>query len=152
MDNKAILNLVDTALNADIRAVKICVRKLTSQVCNKNNELYEELMLRLETNGLRAIEQTKPLPVDSDSRLSLIRFESPVIIDSSPVHTKEIEERLKQVVLERAHFRINFGRVISGKILIIPRAAWRRKNNVGKMASKKNKLALAYIKFSNSNE
>lgn len=101
MDNKVILNLVDTALSADTRAVKMCLRKLASQVRSENKDLYEALMVRLAASSLRSAEHTKPLPVDSDSRLNLVRIESPVIMENPPVHTEQVGLQLKQVILER---------------------------------------------------
>jgi len=102
MDNQVILNLVDTALKGEERAVQMAVRKLASKVRESDKELYKALSLRLSGSNLRGVEAaSKPLPVDSDSRLNLVRVENPVLMGTLPVHSNDISAFLEQVLLER---------------------------------------------------
>lgn len=104
MENKLILKIVDAGLKGDTRATQMSVRKLASAVRNSNTELFKELSSRLAEPQVRRLSSaniSKPPPVDSDSRLSLIRFESDIRTDHPPIHSSKVDELLKQVLLER---------------------------------------------------
>lgn len=102
MENKLILKIVDSALQGNIRSAQIAIRKLASKVRMTDEELFKELSLRLSNVHTRSIERTgTQLPVDSDSRLSLVRIENPVVLDKPPIYSNLIKNSLEQVLLER---------------------------------------------------
>lgn len=65
-------------------------------------ELYHFINSRLQSNLLRSKDNSKILPVDTDSRLQLVRVENPVIMSSIPILSESIESKLFQVVKERS--------------------------------------------------
>ena len=103
MDIKKILDLLDSLLKIEDKSVDMVIRRFASSVRNTDKELYTEISLRLKHfNTLRSKSNiAKPIPVDSDSRLNLIRKEFPVVLDNSPTYPNEIENILAQVILER---------------------------------------------------
>lgn len=100
MDSKILLNLVDKALSGEQRAIQMAVRKLASKIRLSDQELYYEISNRLMGSNLRNVD-SKPLPVDSDSRMQLVRVENPVVLEQSPIHSKSIKTTLNQIILER---------------------------------------------------
>lgn len=104
MKDKVVLDLVDAALKGDTAVVQMAVRKLASSIRVSNPPLYEQLSNKVAAVSLRSREIRKvPLPVDSDSRQSLIKVEDPVYLDKEPVHSIEISEAFEQVLLERQY-------------------------------------------------
>ncbi|MBV6597576.1 AAA family ATPase, partial [Acinetobacter baumannii] len=65
-------------------------------------ELYHFINSRLQSNLLRSKDNSKILPVDTYSRLQLVRVENPVIMSSIPILSESIESKLFQVVKERS--------------------------------------------------
>lgn len=105
MEEKIILSLVDAALKGDKQMAQMAVRKLASKARNGDPSLFGKLSEKLKISALRSSDlAARPLPVDSDSRQNLIRIENPIVLDKAPVHTEEIRESFKQVLLEREHF------------------------------------------------
>lgn len=104
MEDKVILSLVDAALKGDKKMAQMVVRKLASKIRTENSSLYGQLSERLEMDVLRSSgAETHPLPVDSDSRQSLIRVENPVFLDMPPIHSDDIRMSFDQILLERKH-------------------------------------------------
>lgn len=103
MDNKTLLNFVDAALSGDSRAVQMSLRKLISKTKDKNQELYREFVSRVSNDALRAATTNKPIPVDSDSRLQLVKFEVPKSTFKKPIHSDSVQRALSQVLEEREH-------------------------------------------------
>jgi SpoVK/Ycf46/Vps4 family AAA+-type ATPase len=68
---------------------------------HRDPELSEKILSRLSASGLRSAPPAKPIPVDSDSRLNLVRVENPVVMDDAPVYSEDILVLLDQVILER---------------------------------------------------
>ncbi|MBY6108280.1 AAA family ATPase [Ferrimonas balearica] len=101
MNTKALLNLVDSALKADTRAVQMSIRTLASKVRKEDEYLYSELMKRLQSSALRSLDSTAPTPVDSDSRLQLVKVEDDVKLDGNPVLSQTTFAQLMQVIAER---------------------------------------------------
>lgn len=102
MENKLILKIVDSALQGNIRSAQIAIRKLASKVRATDKELFKELSSRLSNDYTRSIERTgTQIPVDSDSRLSLVRTENPVTLDKPPIYSDLVKNSLEQVLLER---------------------------------------------------
>lgn len=104
MEDRLLLGVVDAALKGDPGAAQMAVRKLASGVRVSNEALYEQLIERLHTVSLRARANSKPLPVDSDSRQSLVKLESPTSLERAPVFTDEVRVAFEQIMLERKYF------------------------------------------------
>lgn len=106
MDIKIILDFIDLLLKMEDSSVDMIIRRFGSKVRNTDKELYLAISSRLgRSNALRSINNKadKPIPVDSDSRLNLIRKEFPVIVENTPIYSDEIEAVLNQVILERKY-------------------------------------------------
>lgn len=104
VEDKVILRLVDAALKGDTNLAQMAVRQFASKIRTVNSSLYGQLSERLEMDAIRSGgTRTRPLPVDSDSRQSLIRIEDPVTLDKPPVHPIEINDYFDQILLERKH-------------------------------------------------
>lgn len=101
MDSKAILSLIDLALSGDARTLRMHLHKMAVKSGHRDPELSEKILSRLSANGLRSVQPAKPIPVDSDSRLNLVRVENPVVMDEAPIYCEDILALLDQVVLER---------------------------------------------------
>lgn len=101
MDSKAILSLIDLALGGDPRTLRMHLHKMATKSLRHDPELSEKILSRLSAIGLRSAQPAKPIPVDSDSRLNLVRVENPVAMDDAPIYSEEILALLEQVVLER---------------------------------------------------
>lgn len=101
MDLKLNQLLINTALTGNVRSVEMALKKIAPKVKVENPELYEFIVNKLRLNAVRSFENSKILPVDSDSRLQLVRVENPVIIISPPILSDEIENKLLQVTKER---------------------------------------------------
>lgn len=101
MDSKAILSLIDLALSGDPRTLRMHLHKIAVKSGRQDPELSEKILSRLSASGLRSVQPVKPIPVDSDSRLNLVRVESPVVMEEAPIYAEEILALLDQVVLER---------------------------------------------------
>ena len=106
MDIKLILDLIDLLVKMEDSSVDMTIRRFASKVRKIDNELYLKISSRLnQANTMRSKNHRleKPTPVDSDSRLNLIRREYPVIIEKNPIYSYEIGAVLNQVILERKH-------------------------------------------------
>lgn len=102
MNTKAILSIIDSALKGDSSNAQMAVRKFASSIRTTNKDLYEQISGRLSSNALRSADRgLQTLPVDSDSRLNLVRVESPVSLSEEPIHSSSIRATLDQIVLER---------------------------------------------------
>ncbi|WP_258405958.1 AAA family ATPase [Shewanella acanthi] len=104
MENKLILRLAEAALSGDKNLGQMAVRQFSSRIRATNANLYELLINKLEINATRSLNlNNKPLPVDVDTRQSLIKIENPVSLDKAPVHAFNVGEALEQILLERKY-------------------------------------------------
>ncbi|PSV88401.1 AAA family ATPase [Photobacterium iliopiscarium] len=104
MDDKIILGLVDAALRGDKNTAQMAVRKMASKIRLSNATLYEQLTQKLNSDALRSADiKRAPLPVDSDSRQSLVRVEESTILSKPPVYSDSVYNSLEQVLLERKY-------------------------------------------------
>jgi len=104
VEDKVILKLADAALKGDKNIGHMAVRQLASKVRTVNAGLYQKLTDRLQASALRGMgDGHKPLPVDSDTRQSLVRVEDPVVLDHEPIYSVEVGEAIEQILLERYH-------------------------------------------------
>lgn len=103
MEHKVVLNLVDAALRGDSDAIQMAVRRLASKIRTSDSQLYELLAKRLNSDPLRGRQIDKPLPVDSDSRQSLVKVEPFPSFSSRPVYSEEIQLAFEQILLERTY-------------------------------------------------
>ncbi|QHH95444.1 ATP-binding protein [Acinetobacter gyllenbergii] len=101
MDLKDYQNLVDAALSGNSRVGKMVLKKVATKIKITDPELYDYIKLKLSDSGLRSVENAKPLPVDTDSRLNLVRLENPAICLDSPVLSTKSNQLLEQVLEER---------------------------------------------------
>lgn len=102
MDDKVILKLVDAALSGDKHLGQMAVRQFASKIRLENTNLYKRITEKLHVDAIRSTElQRQPLPVDADTRQNLVRMENPVLLDKSPVYSSDVEESLRQILLER---------------------------------------------------
>lgn len=104
MDDKVIVKLAEAALSGDKKLGQMVVRQLASKIRVSNENLYEQLSEKLSVRSTRAAEiKAKPLPVDTDSRQTLVRVEDPVSLEAPPVHSNDVGEAFEQILLERMH-------------------------------------------------
>ncbi|WP_318442579.1 AAA family ATPase [Photobacterium leiognathi] len=104
MDDKIILGLVDAALRGDKNTAQMAVRKMASKIRLSNTTLYEQLTQKLTSDALRSADIKRvPLPVDSDSRQSLVRVEESTMLSKPPVYSDSVYDSLEQVLLERKY-------------------------------------------------
>ncbi len=104
MEDKYILNLIDVALKGDKSTAQMIVRKFASKIRKDSPFLYEQINQKLTSETLRSGNVRRlPLPVDSDSRQSLIKVEEPVSLLKAPIHSKNVSEAFEQVLLERKY-------------------------------------------------
>ncbi|KOO12332.1 AAA family ATPase, partial [Vibrio xuii] len=97
MEDKFILNLIDVALKGDKSTAQMIVRKLASKVRLDSPSLYEQINKKLATDALRSSNVRRlPLPVDADSRQSLIKVEEPVSLLKEPIYSKDGSEAFEQ--------------------------------------------------------
>ncbi|AMM27135.1 MULTISPECIES: AAA family ATPase [Acinetobacter] len=94
--------LIDSALTGNVRSVEMALKKIAPKIKSDDPELYHFINSRLQSNLLRSKDNSKILPVDTDSRLQLVRVENPVIMSSIPILSESIESKLFQVVKERS--------------------------------------------------
>ncbi|MBV6619344.1 AAA family ATPase [Acinetobacter baumannii] len=94
--------LIDSALTGNVRSVEMALKKIAPKIKSDDPELYNFINSRLQSNLLRSKDNSKILPVDTDSRLQLVRVENPVIMSSIPILSESIESKLFQVVKERS--------------------------------------------------
>ncbi|HRB83458.1 AAA family ATPase [Acinetobacter johnsonii] len=94
--------LIDSALTGNVRSVEMALKKIAPKIKGDNPELYQFITDRLQSNLLRSRDNSKILPVDTDSRLQLVRVENPVILSSAPILSESIESKLFQVIKERS--------------------------------------------------
>lgn len=105
MEEEKILKLVDAALKGDKKMAQMAVRKFASKIRDTNSSLYGKLTERLEMDVLRSVSNNShPLPVDTDSRQSLVKIEDPVLWDKDPILSKESRVSFDQILLERKYF------------------------------------------------
>lgn len=104
MEDKVILSLVDAALNGDKNLGQMVVRQLASKIRNENRQLHEQLTEKLNSFVLRSVDaRSKPIPVDAESRLNLVRVEDPVSLGKAPIFSVDVGDTLEQIILERYH-------------------------------------------------
>lgn len=94
--------LIDSALTGNVRSVEMVLKKIAPKIKSDNPDLYQYITNKLQSNLLRSKENSKILPVDTDSRLQLVRVENPVLLSSPPILSEDIESKLLQVVKERS--------------------------------------------------
>ena len=102
-----IYHLSRLALAGRRQDVQRYVKSISKRVRGENPEFarrLDGLLAEAPTAGspLRGAA-VAALPVDTDSRLQLIRIESPVMLDTKPIWDDELERQLNLVIGERQH-------------------------------------------------
>ena len=104
METKSFLKLVDAALKGDKKNAQMAVRMFASKVRDTDSLLYKQLTERLQSNVLRVADRnSRPLPVDSESRLGLVKVEDPVLLDKDPIFSEKSRSSFDQILLEREY-------------------------------------------------
>lgn len=101
MDLKDYQNLVDAAISGNSRVGQMVLKKIATKIKTSEPDLYGYIHSKLQDTALRGVNNVKPLPVDTDSRLNLVRLENPVICLETPVLSNECTQLLEQVLEER---------------------------------------------------
>lgn len=109
-----VLNLVRLALDGRTADVSAISRRLLRDIGRRRPDLATEVETTLAAVGTRLARarqspQQMILPVDSDSRLELIRREDVPILPTTPVWTPDVEEELTAIVAEHGQSAVLAG-------------------------------------------
>lgn len=105
-----IVQLARLGLTENSYNVKAYVNRILKRIKPFDNSLAKNLKEILEDKSnftpVTRGEKSELLPIDSDSKLSLLRREYPVLANADPILCKKIQTQLDQIVLERQHLSI----------------------------------------------
>lgn len=105
-----IVQLARLGLTENSYNVKAYVNRILKRIKPFDNSLAKNLKEILEDKSnfspVTRGEKSELLPIDSDSKLSLLRREYPVLANAEPILCKKIQTQLDQIVLERQHLNI----------------------------------------------
>lgn len=105
-----IVQLARLGLTENSYNVKAYVNRILKRIKPFDNSLAKNLKEILEDKSnfspVTRGEKSELLPIDSDSKLSLLRREYPVLANADPILCKNIQTQLDQIVLERQHLNI----------------------------------------------
>lgn len=105
-----IVQLARLGLTENSYNVKAYVNRILKRIKPFDNSLAKNLKEILEDKSnfspVTRGEKSELLPIDSDSKLSLLRREYPVLANADPILCKKIQTQLDQIVLERQHLNI----------------------------------------------
>lgn len=105
-----IVQLARLGLTENSYNVKAYVNRILKRIKPFDNSLAKHLKEILEDKSnfspVTRGEKSELLPIDSDSKLSLLRREYPVLENADPILCKKIQTQLDQIVLERQHLNI----------------------------------------------
>lgn len=96
-----IVQLVHAALSGRTRDVQIVARRLAKN--EPNSERATELtalLSRRVTEHTPFRRHNPPMPLDQDSRLELLRVESPVVLENEPVYASGVQHDLARLLEE----------------------------------------------------
>ncbi len=102
-----LVHLSRISMSGKTRDVQLFIKRLVRDLRKDSPETADKLIgllkelpsfeTPLRNNSVSAV------PVDRDSRLQLMRFENPVVLDVAPIWPDNIYSTLKQVIKERSH-------------------------------------------------
>src|SRR5579864_5706571 len=99
--------LARLALSGRRQDIQLFLRRLARRIREEKPELAREIDVLLAESPSRDSPlrngTISAVPVDSDSRLQLVRHEYPVVLDVEPIWNASVAHRLGHVVTERAH-------------------------------------------------
>ena len=102
-----IVHLARLALAGREQDTALLLRRIARRYRHTSPELTDQLNLLLRESPTRASplrrETAAPVPVDTDSRLALVRVENPPLLDAEPILDERLTSRLTQIVDERHH-------------------------------------------------
>ena len=105
-----IVQLARLGLTENSYNVKAYVNRILKRIKPFDNSLAKNLKEILEDKSnfspVTRGQKSELLPIDSDSKLSLLRREYPVLANADPILCKKIQTQLDQIVLERQHLNI----------------------------------------------
>lgn len=101
----SLLHLSRLSLSGRKQDIQLFIRKIAKSLRSNFPDVAEGLtnLLKEMPSLASPIRSTsmESVPVDRDSRLQLLKFESPVILDVEPIWSSNIEQELQQVLKER---------------------------------------------------
>lgn len=81
--------------------IRVLIRKVKSSSPELAKKLDELLVKNISVTPLRGLSSNKPpVPVDADSRQKLLVENYPVVLETKPLWTDNIETSLKRIILE----------------------------------------------------
>lgn len=100
-----IVHLSRLALSGRHQDVQMFLNRLARQYRETSPDLSQQLsdLLRdapTRSSPLRGKAES-PMPVDTDTRMHLLRIESPPILDNTPVYAENVEKGLRQLLTEQ---------------------------------------------------
>ena len=86
--------------------IQVFIRRLARRLQSSKPEISEKLDRLLAESPTRdsplRSEAMEAIPTDSDSRLRLARIESPVFLDTEPIWTDHIRQKMERLIAERS--------------------------------------------------
>lgn len=105
MHSKIILELSRLALTGKPKDVQLYIKRIAKKVREEFPSLASDLLNLLKENPSQASPVRSAtmasVPVDSDSRLQLMKFEHPVSVEVNPLWSDEVKLALEQMINER---------------------------------------------------
>lgn len=153
--SKELVQLARLSLNGSRRDVELYIRRLIRKVQKWDADSAEELVAILSqlpkrTSAVRSVEMdSESIPVDKDSRLSLLKIEIDPLIEMEPILNSHIKFELNEVVQERARLKdLLLGGVEPTKTLLFVGPPGVGKSLSAKVLSKKLNLPLFTLDLS----
>jgi hypothetical protein len=105
MDTETTLvHLARLAVEGRANDVQALVRRALLPIVRNRSDLADQaksILSAIEQKGLTRANLNQPIPVDSDSRLELLRREAFIEFDTQPVWTPNVLEEINATVEER---------------------------------------------------
>jgi SpoVK/Ycf46/Vps4 family AAA+-type ATPase len=93
------------ALTGRRQEIQLMIRRISKRQKNTSPELAERLIALLRESPDKASPlrraTARPIPVDNDSRLQLVRLEQFPELDVEPVYSSNVTQALNQLIMER---------------------------------------------------
>lgn len=106
-NDEEMVQLARLALSGRRQDIQLFLRRLARRIREEKPELAREIDVLLAESPSRDSPlrhgTVSAVPVDSDSRLQLVRHEHPVVLDLEPIWDSSVAHRLEHVLTERAH-------------------------------------------------
>lgn len=108
-DNKQIIQdlvqLARLALSASPQDIQLFIRRLGKKYHKSYSSISEQLLSLLRESPTRSAPlrraEVASIPVDSDSRLNLVRIDQAPVCEQEPIYTQEHWQQLQDLIVER---------------------------------------------------